>query len=162
MFINLTEYAVLARDWQKKGGFLAGDLDYSGKVDGNDLAILLDGYITSFVEGEWVFDDVSSLCIDEGDPNSDWTGEFWPHGERINMGAYGGTSEASMSLNDVGNVADLNHDGVVNFEDFGWFGNLWEIEEVLLGEDFDRNGVVDRNDLKILCDYWLLQMIIDD
>jgi parallel beta-helix repeat protein len=32
-----------------------------------------------------------------GDPNSDWTSEIWPHGERINMGAYGGTQEASMS-----------------------------------------------------------------
>jgi hypothetical protein len=153
--INLTEYAVLARNWQKKGGFLAGDLDYSGMVDGNDLAILLDGYMSGFVEGEWVFDDVSSLCIDGGDPNSDWSEELWPHGERINIGAYGGTSEASMSLNDVGNVADLNHDGVVNFEDFGWFGKVWEIEQVLLGEDFDRNGVVDWKDLKILCDHWL-------
>ncbi len=42
-------------------------------------------------------DDVTSPCIDAGDPNSDWTGETWPHGGRINMGAYGGTREASMS-----------------------------------------------------------------
>ncbi|MHC4212528.1 MAG: FG-GAP-like repeat-containing protein [Planctomycetota bacterium] len=97
--INLREYAVLAREWQKKGGFLAGDLDYSGVVDGNDLAILLDGYMSGFVEGQWELDDVSSLCIDAGDPNSDWTEELLPHGERINMGAYGGTSEASKSQN---------------------------------------------------------------
>ncbi len=45
----------------------------------------------------WIQDDVTSPCIDAGDPNSDWTGEIWPHGERINMGAYGGTREASMS-----------------------------------------------------------------
>jgi len=45
----------------------------------------------------WVQDDVTSPCIDAGDPNSDWTAELWPHGERINMGAYGGTREASMS-----------------------------------------------------------------
>ena len=45
----------------------------------------------------WVMDDVTSPCIDAGDPNSDWSGETWPHGERINMGAYGGTREASMS-----------------------------------------------------------------
>jgi parallel beta-helix repeat protein len=49
----------------------------------------------------WVLDDVTSPCIDAGDPNSDWTAELWPHGERINMGAYGGTQEASMSLSDV-------------------------------------------------------------
>ncbi len=34
----------------------------------------------------WVKDDVTSLCIDAGDPNSDWTAELWPHGKRINMG----------------------------------------------------------------------------
>ncbi len=46
---------------------------------------------------DWVQDDVTSPCIDAGDPNSDWDGEVWPHGERINMGAYGGTEQASMS-----------------------------------------------------------------
>jgi hypothetical protein len=48
--------------------------------------------------GGWIRDDVTSLCIDAGDPNSDWTSEIWPHGERINMGAYGGTREAGMSI----------------------------------------------------------------
>ena len=45
----------------------------------------------------WIKDDVTSPCIDAGDPGSDWTGETWPHGGRINIGAYGGTREASMS-----------------------------------------------------------------
>jgi parallel beta-helix repeat protein len=45
----------------------------------------------------WLKDDMTSPCIDAGDPNSDWTSEIWPHGERINMGAYGGTQEAGMS-----------------------------------------------------------------
>jgi hypothetical protein len=45
----------------------------------------------------WVKDDVTSPCIDAGDPNSDYSAETWPHGGRINMGAYGGTREASMS-----------------------------------------------------------------
>ena len=52
----------------------------------------------------WIQDDVTSPCIDVGDPNSDWTEELWPHGEQINMGAYGGTSQASMSLSDAGAV----------------------------------------------------------
>jgi predicted outer membrane repeat protein len=45
----------------------------------------------------WVKDNFTSPCIDAGDPNSDWSGETWPNGQRINMGAYGGTAEASMS-----------------------------------------------------------------
>jgi hypothetical protein len=52
--------------------------------------------------GSWVKDDVTSPCIDAGDPNSDYSGETWPHGGRINMGAYGGTQEASMSLETQG------------------------------------------------------------
>ena len=45
----------------------------------------------------WIKDDVTSPCIDAGDPNSDWTSETWPHGGRVNMGAYGGTRQASLS-----------------------------------------------------------------
>ncbi|HUU19496.1 MAG TPA: right-handed parallel beta-helix repeat-containing protein [Sedimentisphaerales bacterium] len=46
----------------------------------------------------WVQDVVTSPCIDAGDPDSDCTAELLPNGERINMGAYGGTPQASMSF----------------------------------------------------------------
>ncbi|MCP4614258.1 MAG: DUF1080 domain-containing protein, partial [Planctomycetes bacterium] len=39
----------------------------------------------------------SSLCIDSGDPNSDYSLEPQPNGSRINMGAYGNTPEATTS-----------------------------------------------------------------
>jgi len=45
----------------------------------------------------WVPDDVTSPCIDAGDPASPFDLEPAPNGGRINMGAYGGTPEASMS-----------------------------------------------------------------
>ena len=47
--------------------------------------------------GTWVIDDVTSPCIDAGDPNSPVGDEPEPNGGRINMGAYGGTAEASKS-----------------------------------------------------------------
>ena len=75
--------------------------------------------------GEWVYDSVTSACIDGGDPGSDWFGEYWPHGGRINIGAYGGTRYASMSLSEFGNVADLDNDFSVGFIDFGVFGYKW-------------------------------------
>jgi unsaturated chondroitin disaccharide hydrolase len=103
----------------------------------------------------WIQDEVTSLCIDAGDPNSDWTGELWPHGKRINMGAYGGTPEASMSPSSAGNIADLDHDDTVNFADFAVFGNCWPLEQVLLAADLDRNGLMDTNDLNIFCCNWL-------
>jgi parallel beta-helix repeat protein len=45
----------------------------------------------------WVIDDVTSSCIDAGDPNSLVCDEPEPNGGIINMGAYGGTAEASKS-----------------------------------------------------------------
>jgi len=44
----------------------------------------------------WVNDEVTSECIDAGDPEDDYSNEFdYPHG-KINLGAYGNTGEASL------------------------------------------------------------------
>jgi hypothetical protein len=45
----------------------------------------------------WVIDQTSSPCIDAGDPGDPVGPERFPNGGRINMGAYGGTPEASLS-----------------------------------------------------------------
>ena len=45
----------------------------------------------------WIQDDVTSPCIDAGDPNSPVAAEPYPNGGVINMGVYGGTEEASKS-----------------------------------------------------------------
>ncbi len=50
----------------------------------------------------WMRDDVASPCIDAGDPRSNGAGEPEPNGRRINMGAYGGTAQASCSHLRVG------------------------------------------------------------
>ncbi|MHC4365688.1 MAG: hypothetical protein ACYSTJ_09500 [Planctomycetota bacterium] len=105
----------------------------------------------------WVVDAVTSSCVDAGDPNSDWTLELWPHGKRINMGAYGGVAEASMSLSSLGNVADLNSDGIVNMVDYSVFAQQWRAEDVLLAEDFSHNRFVNTEDLRILCQNRLWQ-----
>jgi hypothetical protein len=46
----------------------------------------------------WVLDNVTSACRDRGDPNIPIGDEPMPNGDIINMGAYGGTREASMSI----------------------------------------------------------------
>ena len=103
----------------------------------------------------WVRDNVTSPCLDRGSPDSDWTTELWPHGKRVNMGAYGGTPQASLSLSDAGNTTDLNADNAVQLRDFARFADRWLTAQVLLCEDLDRNGVVDFNDLAVLADNWL-------
>ena len=45
----------------------------------------------------WVTDPTDSPCLDRGDPNTPIGDEPYPHGDRINQGAYGGTDEASLS-----------------------------------------------------------------
>ncbi|MBN1360523.1 MAG: hypothetical protein JW993_08025 [Sedimentisphaerales bacterium] len=45
----------------------------------------------------WVADDVTSPCIDAGDPASPIADEPFPNGGVVNLGAYGGTAEASKS-----------------------------------------------------------------
>lgn len=45
----------------------------------------------------WVLDRLTSPCIDGGDPNAEPLNEPVPNGFRINMGAYGGTAQASLS-----------------------------------------------------------------
>lgn len=46
----------------------------------------------------WVKDAEHSPCISAGDPKLPLREEVWPHGNRINMGAYGGTAQASMEI----------------------------------------------------------------
>jgi parallel beta-helix repeat protein len=45
----------------------------------------------------WVIDPIDSPCLDRGDPADGFGDEPYPHGGRINQGAYGGTAEASKS-----------------------------------------------------------------
>ena len=45
----------------------------------------------------WVIDETTSPCVDAGDPDASWENEPRPNGGRINLGAYGGTAQASMS-----------------------------------------------------------------
>jgi hypothetical protein len=103
----------------------------------------------------WVKDSNMSPCIDAGDPNSDWRAELWPHGRRINMGAYGGTPQASMSLSTFCSIADLDNDGDLDFNDVKLFTEKWLAQQVLLAADLDRNGDVNFVDFAIFGNEWL-------
>jgi hypothetical protein len=102
----------------------------------------------------WFNDDVTSVCIDAGNPNSDCTGELWPHGQRINLGAYGGTPQASMSLSNAGNIADLDVDGFVHYCDMKLLIEKWLAQGPLHTQDLNRNRIVNFIDLAILIANW--------
>ena len=50
------------------------------------------------ISKSWVTDNVTSPCIDAGNPQSSIGAEPLPNGDVINMGAYGGTDQASKSF----------------------------------------------------------------
>ena len=80
--------------------------------------------------GSWVKDDVTSPCIDAGDPNSPIGYEPFPNGGRINMGAYGGTIQASKSYFgqpacDTIVAGDINGDGRVDWLDLDILASHW-------------------------------------
>ena len=108
----------------------------------------------------WVYDDVTSPCIDVGDPESAWHAEPWPHGGRINMGVYGGTGQASKSLSAFRDV-DLDDDGVVGVGDFGILSSQWQVvaepDETLVADiaPDEPDGVVDISDLLAFIENWL-------
>ena len=147
--INLIEFARIANVWMQQGN-MPEDLDNSGIVDWTDLELFAQYYLTNSVEDGWVTDSSTSPCIDAGDPNSDWNAEPWPNGKRINMGAYGGTDQASKN----GNIADFDVDGKVDFIDFAQFAEQWNQEADTI-EDFNRDGIVNVFDLEIFADNWL-------
>lgn len=78
----------------------------------------------------WVIDEVTSPCIDAGDPMSPIGLEPFPNGGIVNMGAYGGTAEASKSY--FGKppcetivAGDINGDCAVDFKDFVLMALHW-------------------------------------
>ena len=73
--------------------------------------------------GLWSFDTRTSPCVDAGDPAADAGAERMPNGGRVNMGAFGGTAEASMSQWPL--AADLNHDGIVDLRDLAIVCDQW-------------------------------------
>lgn len=78
----------------------------------------------------WVIDDMTSPCIDAGDPMSPIGPEPFPNGGVVNMGAYGGSNEASKSYFDEPVcetivAGDINGDCAVNFLDFRLMALHW-------------------------------------
>jgi len=98
----------------------------------------------------WVEDLSTSPCADAGDPNSDWTNELWPNGKRINMGRYGGTSQASKN----GNIADFDVDGVVDYVDLADLADKWLAQELCI-EDLNNDAIVNSADYAVFAENWL-------
>ena len=96
--------------------------------DSNDYHLKSQGWRFDSIQQSWAHDDTTSPCIDAGNPGSPLFDEpvnidgdisnHWGRNVRINMGAYGGTAEASMAPPGFQLLADINNDGIVNTKDY--------------------------------------------
>jgi hypothetical protein len=112
----------------------------------------------------WTWDEVTSRCIDAGNPGSPLADEpltldvdplnRWGENIRINMGAYGGTAEASMPPYDWALLSDMTNDGTVNSSDLGVFVSYWLDSGECIPSDLNRNQFVNFLDYAVFAQQW--------
>ena len=110
-----------------------GNIDadpYFANIDNNDFHLKSQAGRWNPDSQTWIQDDVTSACIDLGNPMSPIDWEFFPNGGFINMGAYGGTPEASKA----------------------YFGE--PVCETIVAGDINGDGQVNRTDLEIMALHW--------
>ncbi|NIP23317.1 MAG: hypothetical protein GWN67_04355, partial [Phycisphaerae bacterium] len=103
----------------------------------------------------WVIDDVTSPCIDAGNPGCTLGDEpNEPNNVLRNMGAYGGTAEASKSPANWRSIADMTNDWVVDSNDLKAFVDYWMQTGDCIPSDLNRSQSVDFNDFAIFGLQW--------
>jgi len=102
----------------------------------------------------WLQDKLTSPCIDAGNPGCPVGEEPAPNGNRRNMGAYGGTTQASKSPTNWRSIADLTNDWMVDSNDLKVYVDYWLQTGMCLPSDFDRSKFVDFNDFALLAGNW--------
>ncbi|MFA7486183.1 MAG: hypothetical protein WCZ89_09175, partial [Phycisphaerae bacterium] len=130
-----------------------------------DYRLKSEGWRWDSDANEWTWDEVTSRCIDAGNPGSPLGDEpltldvdplnRWGQNLRIDMGAYGGTAQASMAPYDWALLSDIDNNGTADFVDFAWFSRLWLEQDEEQFADFNRDGEVQNDDLDLLASDWL-------
>ncbi len=115
----------------------------------------------------WTWDDVTSRCIDAGNPAVPLQAEPVTLqvdplnragvNRRINIGAYGGTETAAIGPYGWSIQADLDNNGRVDWLDLACLSGLMLHSGWNLPADLDRNGIINMADFAVLADHWALQ-----
>jgi hypothetical protein len=136
-------------------------------ADANDYHLKSEGWSWDIMRQRWTYDDVTSRCIDAGNPGSPLGDELlsvpddpnneWGQNLRINMGVFGGTAEASIPPYDWALLSDVTNDGISDFSDIDILSSLWLDSGEQLYADFNRDGIIDLYDFALLAQDWLEQ-----
>lgn len=119
-----------------------------------------------FTPPRWGYDYVTSRCADAGNPGSILRDEVmtvlpedpnnvWGINVRMNMGAYGGTAEASMPPPGCALLGDLSNDGVIDYMDLAGQVEDWLKSANEQPGDLSRDAIVNMVDFAALAGDWL-------
>ena len=89
------DFNILQSDWGGQGNFT--DDPIFADADNEDFHQKSQGGRWDPVAQDWVLDDITSPAVDAGNPDDGIALEPIPHGMRINLGAFGGTAQASKT-----------------------------------------------------------------
>jgi hypothetical protein len=130
-----------------------------------DYHLRTEGWRWNKDSNSWTYDYNTSRCIDAGNPASDLGDELmnvprdpdntWGVNLRVNMGAFGGTGQAGMPPYGWTLLPDLNNDGIVNYSDYAYQAQDWQVTAPEQPGDQNRDGVVNKIDLARLANDWL-------
>jgi predicted outer membrane repeat protein len=130
-----------------------------------DYHLKSEGWRWDETANQWTWDNVTSRCIDAGNPGYSLGDEpitllvdplnRFGVNKRIDMGTYGGTPEASMPPYDWALLADLDNNGTVDFSDFAKLADNWHSAGVNQPGDLNRSGLIDLNDIVLFVADWL-------
>jgi parallel beta-helix repeat protein len=136
-------------------------------ADANDYHLKSEGWSWDTKRSCWTYDDVTSRCIDAGNPGSPLDDELlavprdpeniWGQNLRIDMGAFGGTVEASIPPYDWALLSDVTNDGISDLSDLYILSSLWLNTGEQLYADSNRDGIINLFDFALLAQDWLRQ-----
>lgn len=131
---------------------------------GEDFRLQSEGWRWDRVQGVWGRDAVTSPCIDAGNPARPLGKEplavpndpndVATENKRIDMGAYGGTPEASLAPKGRVLLADLDNDGRVGWPDLDHMAATWLDSAGTRAPDLTRDGTVGLADLAAMAREW--------
>ena len=143
--------AITLMDWQTISGLDANSISSDpGFVDRAGADLHLSSIRGSYHSGQWSSDTFGSIGIDAGALDALYTKEPGPNGDRINLGAFGGTEQASKTLADG---VDFDSDGLQDILEVYSRSNPDDADSdddgIIDGvEDANHNGVVDAGETK--------------
>ncbi len=145
------------------------DIPFDDLVVIGDYHLKSEGWRWDDDRKRWDYDDVTSRCIDSGNPGKGLNKEpltipedpdnIWGYNIRVNMGLYGATAEASIAPHGWSLLADITNDGIVDINDLIVTAERWLSTGNEIPTDLSRDLKINMIDFAILAEEWSMNTI---